>query len=124
MKSKPIKRKNKQVVSSDNTSESTIPYGYLPVRTRFAIACKDCDFSLCIPYTLYNTVLKYAQFHSDKNNHNSVIFYDGSAIQVTKIVKPSKNRGNLDIDISKLNKSGKSETEQANQYKGVIVNDS
>ena len=124
MKSKSRKRKNKQDVPSNNTSESTIPYGYLPVRTRFAIACRDCDFSLCIPYTLYNTVLKYAQFHSDRNNHNSVIFYDGSGIQVTKVIRPSRPRGNLDIDISKLNRLVKSEPEQPNIYKGVIVNDS
>ena len=47
---------------------------FLPVFTRYAIACRGCNFHLCIRGSSYETNYKYAKSHAEKYGHNSVIF--------------------------------------------------
>ena len=47
---------------------------FLPVFTRYAIACRECGFNLVIRGSSYEMNYKYAKFHTDKYGHISVIF--------------------------------------------------
>ena len=60
--------------SADKQHEEQEKPIFLPVFTRYVIACKGCGFHLAIRGSSYETTYKYAKFHTEKYGHNSVIF--------------------------------------------------